>query len=43
MELRHVREHYEVYENGQFVVSGDTAAEALKEYEAIKAEESAES
>lgn len=33
IEIRHVMEHYEAYINGQFVVSGDTIMEVIKELE----------
>ena len=33
IEIRHVMEHYEAYINGQFMVSGDTFTEVLKELE----------
>ena len=35
IEIRHVMEHYEAYINGQFVVSGDTIMEVIKELEEI--------
>ncbi len=31
IEIRHVMEHYEVFVNGRFVVSGDTLNEVLEE------------
>lgn len=31
IEIRHVMEHYEVFVNGKFVVSGDTFNEVFKD------------
>ena len=31
IEIRHVMEHYEVFVNGRFVLSGDTLNEVLEE------------
>lgn len=38
IEIRHVREHYEGYVNGQFVVSGDTYHEVEKDLEEMEVE-----
>lgn len=36
IEIRHVREHYEGYVNGEFVVSGDTYYEVEKDLEEME-------
>jgi ribonuclease HIII len=38
MEIRHVKDHVEIYENGKFVVSGDNKPEAIKDYNEIMEE-----
>lgn len=35
IEIRHVMEHYEAFVDGQFVVSGDTFNEVLKDLRKI--------
>ena len=36
IEIRHVREHYEGYIDGKFVVSGDTYDEVAKDLEEME-------
>lgn len=35
-ELRHVKEHIEVYLNGEFLFSADTVQEAFREMETVQ-------